>query len=122
MKKIFLYEPDEAIFEIISLILSEDGWQIKALPYWDGDLATAIVSYAPDLVMMDCFQDLLRPARLCRIISALCPQTRLIASSCNMDIDLNYRKMGFDMYLRKPFDIAQLTTLVNRYMPLPASC
>lgn len=122
MKKIFLYEPDAAIFEIISLILADEGCQVRKFPYWEGDLATAVVSYVPDLVMMDCFQDLLRPARLCRLISVLCPQTSLIATSCNSDIDHTYRKMGFDTYLRKPFDIAQLTKLVNRYIPQTAGC
>ncbi|RQO73546.1 hypothetical protein DBR40_14470 [Pedobacter sp. KBW01] len=122
MKKIFLHEPDLAIFEIISLILADEGCQVKTLPYWDGDLATAVVSYGPDLIIMDCFQDLLRPARLCRVIRTLCPQTALIASSCNTDIDLTYRKMGFDTYLRKPFDIARLITIVNRYTPVAANC
>ncbi|WP_175636381.1 response regulator transcription factor [Pedobacter ghigonis] len=122
MKRIYLHEPDVAIFEIISLILSEEGCEVKTLPYWDGDLATAVVSYAPDLIIMDCFQDLLRPARLCRVIRTLCPHTTLIASSCNPDIDLTYRKMGFNNYLRKPFDIARLTTMVNRYLPQTANC
>lgn len=122
MKKKFLYEPDVAIFEIISLILTEEGCQVKNLPYWDSDLTTAVVSYTPDLVIMDCFQDLLRPARLCRLISVLCPKTGLIATSCNPDIDLTYRKMGFDTYLRKPFDIAQLTKLVSRYVTQTAGC
>lgn len=123
MKKIFLHEPNAAIFEIMTLVLKEQDYEVKALPDPDSNyLNLELIQFEPDLVIIDCFQDLLKPAQWCRMIKSFSSNIGLIASSCNNDIDVTYKKMGFDSFLRKPFDIDFLTQLVAQYTRQYAHC
>ena len=110
-----LYEPDVSVFEVISLVFMETKCIIKPFPYSDIDPSSKITSFKPDLVILDLFQDYLRPLALSRLIRSLLPSTGLIASSCNPDISQIFQKLGFDDYLSEPFDIDHLINLVNSY-------
>lgn len=123
MKKIFLHEPDACIFDIMTLILSDQDYEVKALPdKQNTDLNLELIQYDPDLVIIDCFLDLIKPARWCEKIKSLSPGIFIIATSCNSDIGITYRKMGFDSYLQKPFDINFLTLLVAQYTRQLSHC
>lgn len=122
MKKVFLYEPDRSIFEVISFVLSDSGYLVKALPKFNHKLRQEVVKFKPDLMIVDYFMDLFSPVSICRLARSVNPQIGLIALSCNIDLDKTYRKMGFDCFLQKPFDIDHLLELVKIHSKEVVTC
>lgn len=122
MKKIFLHEPNAAIFDVMTIALNDLGYTVSAFPGEDANIESELIHYDPDLVIIDCFYDLLKPALWNKQVKSLISGVCTIASSCNNDIDKTYKLMGFDAYLKKPFEMDFLSQLVLRYTRQFASC
>jgi len=46
MKKIFLHEPDAAVFDMMTLVLNDQDYEVKALPNLDGsNLNLELIQY-----------------------------------------------------------------------------
>lgn len=122
MKKVFLHEPDRSIFEVISYVLSDSGYLVKALPKFNHRLRQEIVNFKPGLIIIDYFRDLFTPLSICRLARSVDPNIGLIGLSCNTDLDKTYRKMGFDCFLQKPFDIDHLLDTVKTHSEKTVTC
>ncbi|MHA4895218.1 response regulator [Pedobacter sp. PWIIR3] len=115
MKRICLHEPDAAIFEIVTLTMQEEGYQIRPLLQPDHPkFIFELNKFCPELVIMDFYRDLNASIAWCKSVRSVVAGICIVAFSCNNDIDQTYRSMGFDAYLKKPFDISQMTGLVQR--------
>ncbi|MEJ2881025.1 hypothetical protein [Pedobacter sp. GR22-6] len=115
MKSILLHEPEASIFDIVTLTLQEEGYQIRPLLKPDHPkFITELTKSRPELILMDCYRDLSDSAAWCKAIRSVVAGICIVAFSCNNDIDKTYRSIGFDAYLKKPFDISYMIGLVNR--------
>lgn len=115
MKRIFLHEPDASIFEIVTLTMQEEGYQIRPLLEPNHpNFVSELRRLRPDLILMDCYRDLSGAAAWCKSIRSVVAGICIVAFSCNSDIDKTYHSMGFDAYLKKPFDISHMIGLVKR--------
>jgi len=114
MKKIFLYEPDAGIFEVIFLALLDKGYQTLRLPDpGHSGFKRMLLRDRPEVVIADHFLDVSNSTKLCSSIKTVLPEVAIIATSCNHDIEETYHQLGFDDYIRKPFDLRILFKTVS---------
>ncbi|MFP3335741.1 hypothetical protein SB761_34125, partial [Pseudomonas sp. SIMBA_064] len=55
--------------------------------------------------------------QICFLIKEQYPHLPVIALSCNYNIDRLYGEGGFDDYIRKPFDLDKLYSVIKKYIP-----
>lgn len=121
MKKVFLFEPDTGIYDIISYVLQNDGCVVHPLPDPEStSFKEAIQQADPDLVIIDCFINEAKPSSWCKTIRDIVNEVPIIATSCLSNIKQRYQTMGFSGYLEKPFDIRSLEHIVKRSLTSPA--
>lgn len=114
MKKVFLFEPDAGIYDIISFVLQNEGCVVHPLPDPEStSFKEAIRQADPDLVIIDCFLNESKPSSWCKKINHILNDVPIIATSCLSTIKQRYQRMGFSGYLEKPFDIRSLEEMVK---------
>jgi DNA-binding response OmpR family regulator len=116
MDTIIIYEPDEAILDTVSTALQMVGYRVHTLSDQQENVLKIIKSHGCTLVLLDCW---LRnySGELCQRIKVHFPHLPVIAFSCDSQINEHYRKLGFDDYIIKPFDLDQLYQVVRKHLP-----
>lgn len=113
-KKVLIIENDYSIRQIVDFILAEQGFETLSIPE-PSDL-TAIIPFAPDVILLDEFINSRPGHRLCRKIkqvAALAAVPVIILSTAN-DIELIVTECDANDYIRKPFDVEDLVAKVVR--------
>ena len=115
MDTIIIYEPDEAILDTVITALQMAGYRVHALSDQQENVLKVIKSHGCTLVLLDCW---LRnySGELCLRVKAHFPHLPVIAFSCDSQINEHYRKLGFDDYILKPFDLDQLYQVVRKHL------
>jgi len=88
---------------------------------FDEDFMATIDKHRPHVVILDYPLHGERCLEACRRIKAKYPHLPVIASSCNSNIHQEYDRLGFDGYIRKPFDLDLLYRVIRQYIPKPAA-
>lgn len=115
---IIVCEDDESILEVISIVLTDKGYEIKGLSsgeYLDHE----IQKKKPDIVFVDLWMPGISGDELTRKLKAQ-ESTKDIAVliiSANKDVASIAKNSGADGYLSKPFDISDLEQLVLHHLP-----
>lgn len=119
MKKILIFDDDDDILSICTLILQEDGWQVQTYMNCN-DLVERVTSFMPDVILMDNWIPsdggitATRQIKTTRELAAI----PVIYFSANSDIQSLAASAGADSYLPKPFDLTELTHIANKTLQL----
>jgi DNA-binding response OmpR family regulator len=108
-KKIFILEKDEGILEIVSYVLADEGYDIKALTTEDG-IFEHIEIYSPDAILLDIVSPSEIGTEICRKlkVNAKTKHIPVIVLSTHSKITETIKEVCADDVLPKPFDIDDL--------------
>ncbi len=113
-KKVLIIENDQDIRHIVEFILREQGFTTMSIP--EPEELSAIIPFAPDVILLDEFINSRPGHRLCRKIkqvAALKNVPVIILSTAN-DIELIAKECEANDYVRKPFDVEEMVDKVIR--------
>ncbi|MBS7566421.1 response regulator transcription factor [Mucilaginibacter sp. Bleaf8] len=120
--KILVIEDDQDILDILEYVLKDDGYEV--ISSLSSSIIADIESIQPDLILLDeWLKAEERGSELCRQLKT-CPNTAdipvLILSAVN-PIELVATEAMADGYIKKPFDIDELSRNVRRHMQVSES-
>ena len=117
METIMVQEPDAALLDVVSTALQMDGYRVYSLTDAHENIPEMIRRYRPKLILLDCWLRNSTAKQVAHWIKSLFPRLPVIAFSCDNHIDQEYRRLGFDGYLKKPFDLDVLYRVVSEHLP-----
>lgn len=116
METIMVQEPDAATLDVVSTALQMNGYRVYSLTDERENIPEMIRRHRPKLVLLDCCLSRATAKQVARWIKSHFPRLPVIAFSCDNNIDQEYRKLGFDGYLKKPFDLEMLYRVVRTHL------
>ena len=107
-----IIENDPDIRDIVSFVLSEEGFIIFSTP--EPETLHHIVEFKPDVILIDEFINSKPGHRLCLKIknNALLNEVPVIVLSTANDIELIATECQANDYIRKPFDVHEMVEKV----------
>jgi DNA-binding response OmpR family regulator len=114
-KKILIVEDDAFIVEALSMVLSEQGYDVASS--MDGEIFSEPGFTHPNLILLDIRLSGKDRRDLCKWIKEH-PDFKhipIILVSGNREIEHIHRECGADDYIIKPFDLTDLLNKVYRY-------
>ncbi|HEY9533366.1 MAG TPA: response regulator [Mucilaginibacter sp.] len=117
METILVQETDAATLEVLTVALQMEGYRVATLPHQQENILELIRRHHPKLVLLDCWISHYNGKQTSHWIKSHFPRLPVIAFSCDNHIDEEYSKLGFDGYLKKPFDLTTLYTVIRNYLP-----
>ncbi len=115
-KNIFICEDDEDISEATSMVLLDQGFE-TCLIKEEKELQDMLRKRKPDLILLDLFMPGINARedikRLKKDVST--QDIPIIIFSANDQIKKISDEVGADGYLMKPFDIADLVSIVKKF-------
>lgn len=116
-KKIFIVEDDEAIVEVMSIILLDAGFSVTTAANGT-TLKKNLQKELPDLIIMDIWIGEENGAKLTKQLKANTRTKRIpiIMISANNETKKIAEEAGADDFLAKPFDITQLAAAVEKHI------
>jgi DNA-binding response OmpR family regulator len=115
METIMVQENDEAILEVITAALKMKGYQVRSLEGDNENAIERIRRYHPKLVLVDCRPGTDSGKQLGHWIKAHFRKLPIIAFSCDNQVEEQYRTLGFDGYLKKPFELEHLYGVIRQH-------
>lgn len=116
-KKVFVCEDDDAIVEIINVVLGQNDYKVDFA--MDGKTAIEkIVKSPPDLILIDLWLPLVSGEEIVKKIRTY-PRLKkipIILFSASREIKIIADRLEIKEYLSKPFDILDLEEKVNRLL------
>jgi DNA-binding response OmpR family regulator len=116
METIMVQENDTATLDVLSVALQMEGFRVYGLAEQKENILVMIRRHHPKLVLLDCWLSDYSGKQICHWIKAHFRSLPVIALSCDNHIDAHYRELGFDDYLKKPFDLDQLYQVVRKQL------
>ncbi|MEO6631366.1 MAG: response regulator [Mucilaginibacter sp.] len=114
METIMVQENDEATMEVVTAALEMKGYQVRSLDGYNENAIERIRRYHPKLVLVDCWPGAHSGKQLSHWIKAHFRKLPIIAFSCDNQVEEHYRELGFDGYLKKPFDLEHLYGVIRQ--------
>jgi DNA-binding response OmpR family regulator len=117
-KKILILDDEQDILDMLSYMLTEDGYEVRAVPHGN-DVLPTLDDFCPDLVLIDLILGGLDGRSIVRMIKE---------NSCTRNIpvimmtgrpDLKpppTETNGPDDFLAKPFDLENLRKKISKYL------
>lgn len=117
-KRILVIDDDPDILEILDIIFQQEGYEVILSE--TGDEADHIGDINPDLILLDLEIKSSNKdgAVICAYLKSQ-PETQklpIVLLSSKSDVGKICSECGADDYLRKPFDILQLSTKIKQYL------
>lgn len=119
MYKILLIDDDIGILEVVQEILSYEGYLVEPLSACT-DILETVLSYKPNLVIMDYFLQGQNGGALCRTLKRT-PSTRyvpVLLYSAYPYVKDSIDHFGCDDFIAKPFDLTELIAKVKNLLDL----
>jgi DNA-binding response OmpR family regulator len=116
METIMVQENDAITLDVIGTALQMGGFPVCGMTGQSENILDMIRQHHPKLVLLDCRLSNYSGKQICPWIKAHFPRLPIIALSCDNHIDEHYRELGFDDYLKKPFDLDQLYQVVRKQL------
>jgi DNA-binding response OmpR family regulator len=115
METILIQDADEAIADVVITALSMKGYRACHLSDIHENILETIRSHGAKLILLDCWLGQ-QSVRLCGWIKAHFPNLPVVAFSCDNNTRENFRVLGFDAYLGKPFELEELYRVVRKFL------
>lgn len=119
METIMVQESDTATLEVVTAALQMEGYRVCSPTAYSENMLELIRRYRPKAVLLDCWLSNYSGKRMCQWIKSHFPQLPVIAFSCDEGINAQYRSLGFDDYINKPFDLDRLYQVVRKQIIQP---
>ncbi|MDB4922990.1 response regulator [Mucilaginibacter sp.] len=116
METIMVQERDAATLEVLTAALQMEGFRVCSLTDYSENALVMIRRHRPELILLDCPFNNQSGKQICQWIKSHFPGLPVIALSCDNHIDAHYRELGFNDYLKKPFDLDQLYQVVRKQL------
>ena len=118
-RKILIIDDDHAVLEILNEWLSEDGFEVSAVPETN-NVFDLIKKFNPNLVILDYLLKGLNGGELCQQIkqSAKFKKLPVIVFSAFPENVLSLDRFHCDLFVQKPFDLYLLTRKINELILL----
>ncbi len=115
-KKVFIFDDNEELLELCTLILEDFGCEIKTSMISDNP-DVQVMEFGPDIIFMDNWLPNISGVEATKIIKANKEVSHIpvIYISANNNVEDLAREAGADDYLAKPFDISALEEMVKKY-------
>ena len=117
MKKLVLIaEDDQAIVEVMNIILTEAGYETAVIAEGNG-VISAVKERKPDLLLLDIWLSGEDGGELAKKLKAdeVTRDVSVVMISANTETEQIAKDSGADGFLRKPFDIDEFLATVKRY-------
>jgi DNA-binding NtrC family response regulator len=114
---IIVQDKDKSILDVLKLALEMEGFNVIPAMHCDDGILDTIDKNRPHVVVLDYRLEGKDCIDICNKIKARYPYLPVIAISCNVGIDREYAKKGFDDYIKKPFDLDLLYKIINKHLP-----
>lgn len=114
--KILVIEDDPDILDILSYLLTEEGYEV--ITSADGGIVNEVQVLMPDLVLLDEWLGNEKGSALCVKLKAdpLTASIPVVMITALSDINEIVKKAGADGYVKKPFNIDEITTTINKFI------
>ena len=114
--RILVVDDDESIRELISLALEEDGMEVVCAP--EGESALKLIpNIKPDLILLDNRMPIMDGREFARRYRELDDHSAaLVVLTAVDDPERAAADVGADGYLPKPFDLTDLSAVVNQFI------
>ncbi|MFA6275235.1 MAG: response regulator [Pedobacter sp.] len=116
METIFIQDNDEAVLDVLQLALRAKGFQVFTIQDFKEGFLDTIDRLRPHVVMLDYKLSGQGVMEIFMKIKQKYPHLPIIALSCNYNIREESRRLGFDDYIRKPFDLSVLYEVINKHI------
>jgi two-component system alkaline phosphatase synthesis response regulator PhoP len=115
-KKIFIFDDNQELLELCTIILEDIGYQIKTSSN-SNDVERQVSDFGPDIIFMDNWLPDVSGIEATQRLKSnpLLRNIPVIYFSANNNIAELAREAGADDFLSKPFDITDLEELVKKY-------
>ena len=115
-KKVFIFDDNEELLELITLILEDIGCEIKTSMVSD-NADIQVLEFSPDIIFMDNWLPNISGVEATKIIKSNKEVAHIpvIYISANNNVQDLAREAGANDYLAKPFDISALEEMVKKY-------
>lgn len=117
METIIVQDTDAAILDVLTEALTIEGFDVLPVLVVEDDFLSLVDQHRPHVVMLDYKLNGEACKQACFKIKQRYPHLPVIAMSCNYNIDRLYGANGFDGYIRKPFDLDLLYTILRKHIP-----
>lgn len=116
-KKILVIEKNQSIIEIIDIVLTSEGYDVR-LSQTENDILAQILEYQPDAILLDIIFPSKEGTALCRTIKATesTKNIPVIVLSTYNKIE-KVKDICADEVIEKPFDISLLLETVKSQLP-----
>lgn len=114
-KKILIVEDDAFIVEALSMVLSDEGYDVASST--DGEIFSKPHFEHPDLILLDIRLSGIDRRDLCKWIKEHPDMKHIpvILLSGNRDIESIHKECGAEDYMVKPFDLTALLSKISIY-------
>ncbi|MEO7019101.1 MAG: response regulator [Ktedonobacteraceae bacterium] len=115
-KTILIAEDNSAIAEMLQLLLEEEGYNVKTTA--DGHAVEQMCEPFPDLLFLDIRLSGTDGRAICRQLKSqeATRQVPIIMISADKNTKELAREAGADTFLAKPFELAEVLSLVEHYV------
>jgi len=114
METIMVQEPDAATLETITFALQMKGFRVCNMSDQHENILETISRQHPGLVLLDLWSGNFSGRQIGQWIKAHFPKLPVIALSGDSQIDAQYQLLGFNDYIKKPFNLELLNRVVRK--------
>ncbi|SMC59290.1 Response regulator receiver domain-containing protein [Pedobacter africanus] len=117
METILVQDKDDAVLDVLSLALQEEGFEVISVNTCDEKKILELIDQQrPHVVMLDIRMSDQDCIDVCKLIKLKYPHLPVIALSCNNNVHEQYNTNGFDGYIKKPFDLDLLYKIIRKHI------
>ncbi len=116
METIIVQETDAGVLDVLTQALELENFQVYPLQDTEHNFLELIEKARPHVVILDFKINGVKSLQILRTIKAEYPHLPVIALSCNNNINTVALANGFDDYIRKPFDLDLLYTVLRKHI------
>jgi CheY-like chemotaxis protein len=113
-KLVWVVDDDQGILDVTEIILNDAGYKVITIPS-EESLAHHLKSKLPSLILLDISISGLDGREVAQRIKSdiRTKQIPIVIMSADANIETKAKDAGVEKYLKKPFDIIQLETIVK---------
>ncbi|MGN6532945.1 MAG: response regulator [Ginsengibacter sp.] len=115
-KKVFIFDDNEELLELCTIILQDIGCEIKT-SVTSNNIEQQVMEFLPDMIFMDNWLPDISGIEATKILKANkhLQSIPVIYFSANNNIGALAKEAGADDFLEKPFDISAFEKIVKKY-------